>query len=191
MEITESRLQISRRKKRSASTSTDDTAKRRKFRSGDVHPAQLLQDALASMDDMESMIVTAHTNEPCAPKDKTWRLDMRAQGFGYTVNSLQRAYSRLLHETLTEEWSSDVAANVRNLADAIKWQLKCSCPEEAEEGIDRMKKMLEYRQVEFKWERIIEILDSALEVARTKKAQYYRQARASEEELREIRKTAD
>ena len=59
---------------------------------------------------------------------------MRSKSFGPTINSLQRAYSKLLHENFENEWSSEISGNVRDLAAAIVWKLNVKSEEAAEEG---------------------------------------------------------
>ena len=76
-------------------------------------------------------------------------------------------------------------------ADAVVWKLESNCPEEATEGTRLMKKMLEHLQIEFKWEKIADILEAAAEEARSKKEECYREARACQDELREIRRQCD
>ena len=78
---------------------------------------------------------------------------MRSKSFGPTINSLQRAYSKPLHETFENEWSSEISSNVRDLADAIVWKLSVKSNAAAEEGEELMVKMLEHLQDEFTWEK--------------------------------------
>ena len=79
---------------------------------------------------------------------------MRSKSSGPTINSLQRAYSKLLHENFENEWSSEISGNVRDLAAAIVWKLSVKSEEAAEEGQELMIKLLEHLQVELKWEKI-------------------------------------
>ena len=167
--------------------------------SGDQHPAassfSILQADLLErlMNDMTAIVTTAHepSREPRPALDKTRKLQMRSNSFGSSLNSLQRAYSKLLHEAFENEWSSNVAANVRDLADAVVWKLDANCPQDAEEGKRLMQQMLEHLQVEFKWEKILAILEAAAGVARTNKADSYQNAKACQEQLREIRRKGD
>ena len=145
------------------------------------------------MNDMTAIVTTAHkpSGEPRPILDKTRKLQMRSMTFGNSLHSLQRAYSKLLHEAFENEWSSNMAANVRDLADAVVWKLVANCYQDAEEGQRLMQQMLEHLQIEFKWEKIIAILEAAAEVARTNKAESYQNAKACQEQLREIRRKGD
>ena len=64
-----------------------------------------------------------HSFEPRPAMNKARKIEMRRAAFGTTLIALQWAYSKLLHETFESQWSSEVAANVRNLADAVVWKL--------------------------------------------------------------------
>jgi hypothetical protein len=48
--------------------------------------------------------------------------------------------------------------------------------------------MLEHLQVEFKWEKIVTILESAADIARSEKENAYRHAKISQDQLREVRR---
>ena len=129
---------------------------------------------------------------PCTSQMGRYRRRRTAQkGFASTVNSLQRAYSKMLHETFDNECSSDVSVSVRSLADAVTSKLQAHCPGDAEEGTLLMKKMLEHLKIEFKWDKIAGLLEAAAEEARRKKEECYWHAKACEEELREIHRHFD
>ena len=110
---------------------------------------------------------------------------MRSKSFEPTINSLQRAYSKLLHDNFENEWSSEISGNVRNLAAAIVWKLSATSEEAAEEGRELMLKMLEHVQVEFKWEKILKILEAAADIAGNEKANAYKRAKTCQDKLRE------
>ena len=117
---------------------------------------QLVQGVLDKlMRDVTEIVVRAHykSNEPLPELNKARKEEMRSKSFGPTLNSLQRAYSKLLHENFENEWSSEISGNVRDLAAAIVWKLSVKSEEAAEEGQELMIKMLEHLQVEFKWEK--------------------------------------
>ena len=128
---------------------------------------QLVQGVLDKvMGDVTEIVARAHyklwhgriSYEPLprfAPAlNKARKEEMRSKSFGPTINTLQRAYSKLLHENFENEWSSEISGNVRDLAAAIVWKLSVKSEEAAEEGKELMIKMLEHLQVEFKWEKI-------------------------------------
>ena len=190
-----SALQVGILQKRPAAALGSDserTFKRGKSQSGDSHPAQLVQDNLLDqmMNDVTAIIAAAHkpTGKPRSTQGKNWTAQ---KGFASTVNSLQRAYSKMLHETFDNECSSDVSVSVRSLADAVTSKLQAHCPGDAEEGTLLMKKMLEHLKIEFKWDKIAGLLEAAAEEARRKKQECYWHAKACEEELREIHRHFD
>ena len=100
-------------------------------------------------------MVRAHykSNEPLPELNKALKEEIRSKSFGPTLSSLQRAYSKLLHENFENEWSSEISGNVRDLAAAIVWKLSAKSEEAADEGRELLIKMLEHLQVEFKWEK--------------------------------------
>ena len=59
--------------------------------------------------------------------------------------------------------------------------------EAAEAGEELMVKMLEHLQVEFKWEKILKILESAADIAGIEKANAYKRAKTCQDNLREKR----
>ena len=141
------------------------------------------------MRDVTEIVVRAHykSNEPLPELNKARKEEMRSKSFGPTINSLQRAYSKLLHENFENEWSSEISGNVRDLAAAIEWKLSVKSDEAAEEGMELVRKMLEHLQVEFKWEKILKILESAADIAGIEKANAYKRAKTCQDNLREKR----
>ena len=73
------------------------------------------------MGDVTEIVARAHyhSDEPLPALNKARKEEMRSKSFGPTLNSLQRAYSKLLHETFENEWSSEISDNVQDLAAAI------------------------------------------------------------------------
>ena len=192
--------------------------RRRQSLSGDAHPTQQFvnpyvdsssgDDHLAeSFDDVmlanmlqqlkdEITPIMKHAHQPSLMSspamNEARKIEMKQVAFGTTLNSLQRAYSKLLHETFESQWSSEVAANVRNLADAVVWKLTTNCKESAVVEVEGLiVKMLEHLQDEFKWEKILKIVESAADVARTEKAKAYQEARACQNQLRATRNNGD
>ena len=72
--------------------------------------------------------------------------------------------------------------------DAIAWKLSVHSDEWAEEGKRLVSSMLEHLQVEFKWEKIITILESAADIARSEKENAYQRAKSFQFELRNVRR---
>ena len=141
------------------------------------------------MRDVTEIVARAHyrSYEPLPVLNKARKEEMRSKSFGPTINSLQRAYSKLLHENFENEWSSEISGNVRDLAAAIVWKLSVKSEEAAEEGQELMIKMLEHLQVEFKWEKILKILESAADIAGIEKANAYKRANTCHGNLQEKR----
>ena len=132
-----------------------------------------------------------HSFQP-RPAITKGKIEMRRAAFGTTLNSLQRAYSKLLHETFQSQWSSEVAADVRSLAETVVWKLTTNCKESAVVDVKGLiVEMLEHLLDEFKWEKILKIVESAADVARTEKAKAYQEARACQNQLRATRNSGD
>ena len=96
---------------------------------------QLVQGVLDKvMADVTEIVARAHYHsyEPLPALNKARTEEMRSKSFGPTINSLQRAYSKLLHENFENEWSSEISGNVRDLAAAIEWKLSVKSEEAAE-----------------------------------------------------------
>ena len=123
--------------------------------------------------------------------DQSRKIEYRKAAFHSTINTLQRSYTKVLHETFEGQNSSKVAASVQHLAKAIVWKLKANCVSAADEAKANLKEMLEHILVEFKWMKIINILEEAIEVARANKATSYEYIRDSEHKLRNIRQAGD
>ncbi len=132
----------------------------------------------------------SHSYEPRPALNQARKEEMRSKSFGPTINSLQRAYSKLLHENFDNQWSSEIAGRVRDLAAAIVWKLDVNATEATEEGRELMVEMLEHLQVEFKWEKNLKILESAANIARTEKANAYKHAKTCQDKLREKRNSS-
>ena len=146
---------------------------------------QLVQGVLDKlMGDVTEIVAQAHYHSE-EPRPVIGEMENRS--FGPTLNSLQRAYSKLLHENFENEWSSEISGNVRDLAAAIEWKLSVKSDEAAEEGMELVRKMLEHLQVEFKWEKILKILESAADIAGIEKESAYKRAKTCQDNLREKR----
>ena len=140
------------------------------------------------MNDITAMTSQFHkpSSEPRPPLNKTRKLEMRFSSFGSSLNSLQRAYSKLMDQGFENKQTEPLAANVRNLADALFWKLEANCHEDAEEGKYLVHEMLEHLQVEFKWQKIAQFLEAAAEVARSHKADSYENAKTCQELIRAV-----
>ena len=89
-------------------------------------PELLVQGVLDQvMGDVTEIVARAHSHSyaPRPALNQARKEEMRSKSFTPTINSLQRAYSKLLHENFEDQWSSEIAGNVRDLAAAIVWKL--------------------------------------------------------------------
>jgi hypothetical protein len=171
--------------------------------SGDTHPTAILQTVVLNglMSEITAIVKYAQPEHisvnpemrPPSDADTLFRMldkstTMKTKAFGTSINALQRAYCQLLHDTYDEEYPSALASNVRNLSDVVLWKLNAKSLEGVHEGKHIMRDMLEHLQVEFKWGKIIEILEAAADTARAKKATSYREAKAYQEQLNDSRR---
>ena len=132
----------------------------------------LIDDILhAVMQDITSIVETIPPPSiaACPAPNKKRREEMRSSSFGPTVHTLQRAYSKLLHETFENKWSADISANVDNLAAAIVWKLSVHSNHFADEGETLIHFMLEHLQMEFKWEKLFKFSSQQSTLRRVRK----------------------
>ena len=132
----------------------------------------LIDDILhAIMQDITSIVETIPPPSiaACPAPNKKRREEMRSSSFGPTVHTLQRAYSKLLHETFENKWSAEISANVDNLAAAIVWKLSVHSNHFADEGETLIHFMLEHLQMEFKWEKLFKFSSQQSTLRRVRK----------------------
>ena len=99
------------------------------------------------------------------------------------ITKLQLAYARFLDETFYKKWSCIRQGKVRELAGDMVWKLNGISEKTADEGIQIMHKMLEHLWVEYKWGRIVKILQCAMDYAVVQKARACRQVKSFEDKL--------
>ena len=99
------------------------------------------------------------------------------------ITKLQLAYARFLDETFYKKWSCIRQEKVRELAGDMVWKLNGISEKTADEGIQIMHKMLEHLWVEYKWGRIVKILECAMDYAVVQKASACRQVKIFEDKL--------
>ena len=102
------------------------------------------------------------------------------------ITKLQLAYARFLDETFYKKWSCIRQEKVRELAGDMVWKLNGISEKTADEGIQIMHKMLEHLWVEYKWGRIVKILECAMDYAVVQKASACRQVKIFEDKLRKM-----
>ena len=164
--------------------------------SGETLPAKSVQDTMVAdvmeklLTELTTAVIRAHqpSSERRPAINDVRMIEMRRQGFHTTLTCLERAYSKLLHQTFENQWESQIAAQVRDLADTVVDKLYTNLdPVSAEKGDYLMREMLEHLQREFKWEKMLAIFESAAETAREQKAKAYEDARSCQTDLRDIR----
>ena len=102
---------------------------------------------------------------------------------GPSIAMLQRAYAKLLHEAFYNKWSRPMLRKVQNFAADIVWDLRGKSVKAAEEGMQIIHKMLEHLWVEYKWGRMLKILECAVDFAGVQKASAYKRAKTCETDL--------
>ena len=117
--------------------------------------------------------------------------ESRKQAFRSTVNTLQRSYMAFLHSTYEGKDVSELAVRVRDLVDATNRKLRTHCEASAHEGNTLMEDLLKQSQLEFKWEKTIEILKACLEVARREKDKAYEELATKDYRLRNLGAAGD
>ena len=94
---------------------------------------------------MLAFMVVAHPSTQSRPVlNKKRKEDMRMSAFNSTMNTLERAYTKLLHSTLEDERSEEMAATVRDMGDAIQHKIKQHSLVSSEEGSQGLRNMMEH-----------------------------------------------
>ena len=99
------------------------------------------------------------------------------------ITKLRLTYARFLDETFYKKRSCILQGKVRELAGDMVWKLNGISEKTADEGIQIMHKMLEHLWVEYKWGRILKILQCAMDYAGVQKARACRQVKMWEDKL--------
>ena len=99
------------------------------------------------------------------------------------ITKLRLAYARFLDETFYKKRSCILQGKVRELAGDMVWKLNGISEKTADEGIQIMHKMLEHLWVEYKWGRIVKILECAMDYAGVQKARACREVKICEDKL--------
>ena len=102
------------------------------------------------------------------------------------ITKLQLAYARFLDETFYKKRSCILQGKVRELAGDMVWKLNGISEKTADEGIQIMHKMLEQLWVEYKWGRIVKILECAADYAFVQRKSACRQVKIFEDKLRKM-----
>ena len=121
------------------------------------------------------------------PVDKRRAITMRTTELRSSLCSLERAYSKELEQTFDNEYSTDCAASVREMADVVKHKLQVNCPAHVETGTELLVEFLRHCLTEFKCDKKILVLEEALTHVRQEKRNAYEEAIECKCQLRELR----
>ena len=155
------------------------------------HPCSILRDKLLvqAYEDMLVSTVDAHrsSTQPRPVLNKKRKEDMRMSAFNSTLNTLERAYTKLLHSNLEDELTQEMGAEVRDLSIAIEHELQQHTPVSSDEGSQVLRNMMEHVLYEFSWSQIEEVLQEAADIARDRKAAAYADATSCRRRLKALR----
>ena len=143
------------------------------------------------MGDVTTIVARAHSHidkKRCA-FNQAREEEMSSKFFGPTIDSLQRAYVQLMCENFENQWCSEIAGDVRDLAETIVWKLSMNARDATKEGPALLINMLELQRVIFKWDKNLEILEAAVEIARVEKANASQLAKTCQDNLRNMTHT--
>jgi hypothetical protein len=143
------------------------------------------------MEQVREKIAVAHQKTTPESLTKKRKQAMREKTFCSTLHTMQMAYTKLLHEAFADNYSPEIAATVRNLADSLKWKLHTNCPHRETEGAQLLHQLLNQYQEEFQWKKIAEILESATTHARAEAKKEYEKSKRTKETLRKLRHCGD
>ena len=99
------------------------------------------------------------------------------------ITKLKLVYARFLDETFYKKRSCILQGKVRELAGDMVWKLNGISEKTADEGIQIMHKMLEQLWVEYKWGRIVKILERAADYTFVQRKSACRQVKSFEDKL--------
>jgi len=139
------------------------------------------------MEQVTEKIAVAHQKTTPQSLTKKRKQDMREKTFCSTLHTMQVAYIKLLHEAFADNYAPEIAATVKILADSLKCKLHANCPHRETEGAQLLNQLLTQYQEEFKWDKVAEILESAITHAHAEANKEYEQSKRTKETLRTLR----
>ena len=124
--------------------------------------------------------------------DRSRRKEMQRNTLSSTMNTLHRAYQKLLRagaEAGSTETHSrdDLAATVRDLADAISHKFQTNRPENAAEAQRQLKLMLKTLLEEHMWRRVADVLRQAASQAAENAERAYERSQICRREITSLR----
>ena len=189
----------SKRRKVSASRDYNDCAHivdtTRTFQMGNSSVKSVVHEALKLiMQTVNNFVDAAPTplhlqSLACMPEDDVMQACSRQ--FELTVQSMLRNYAKLLNDSLQDAVSSEMIDDVQELGLTILWQLNVQSAEAAVQGEDVMDHIVKVQQSEFRWNKVLEILDLATRIAQSGKRKAIANLEVLKEELLCLRRDGD
>ena len=103
----------------------------------------------------------------CMPENDV--MEACSRQFEVNLNSMKRNYAKLLNDSLQDAVSSEMLEDVQELALTILWQLNVQSGEAATRGEDVMDHIVKGQRSQFKWDKVLEILELATHIAESAK----------------------
>ena len=152
---------------------------------------EVLQSTYRSfMETMQAKHQKSTHTRPCL--DRSRIQEMQRNTLSSTMNTLHRAYQKLLREGAeagsTETHSrDDLAATVRDLADAIKHKFRTNRPENAAEAQRQLELMLQNLMEEHVWRRVADVLQETASQAAENAERAYERSQICRREITSLR----
>ena len=142
------------------------------------------------METMEALHQQSTHTRPCL--DRSRIQEMQRNTLSSTMNTLHRAYQKLLREGAetgsTETHSrDDLAATVRDLTDAIMHKFRTNRPENAAEAQRQLRLMLQNLMEEHVWRRVADVLQQAASQATENAERTYERSQNCRREITSLR----
>ena len=143
------------------------------------------------MSTMQALHQQSTHTRPCL--DRSRIQEMQRNTLSSTMNTLHRAYQKLLREGAqtgsTETHSrDDLTATVRDLADAIKHKFWTNNPENGAEAQRQLNLMLDNLMVEHAWRRVADVLQQAASQAAENAEREYERSQICRREITSLRR---
>ena len=145
------------------------------------------------METMQALHQQSTHTRPCL--DRSRIQEMQRNTLSSSMNTLHRAYQKLLREGAetgsTETHSrNDLAATVRDLADAIMHKFWTNRPENAAEAQRQLQLMLQNLMEEHVWRRVADVLQQAASQAAENAERGYERSQICRREITSLRQPA-
>ena len=142
------------------------------------------------METMQALHQESTHTRPCL--DRSRIQEMQRNTLSSSMNTLHRAYQKLLREGAetgsTETHSrDDLAATVRDLADAIMHKFWTNRPENAAEAQRQLRLMLQNLMEEHVWRRVADVLQQAASQAAENAERGYERSQICRREITSLR----